>query len=137
MWAFGRTVSCSIQFSSVAQLFPTFCDTMECSTSDFPVHHQLPELAQIHVHRVGDAIKSFHLLWSLSPAFNLSSIRVFSNESALHTRWEKYWSFSFSISPSNKYSLLFSLGSTDLILQSKGLSGDFRTTIQKHQFFSA
>ena len=65
------------------------------------------------------------------------SIRVFSNESAFRIRWPKYWSFSFSISPSNKYSGLFSLGSTDLILQSKGLSGDFRTTIQKHQFFSA
>ena len=70
----------------------------------FPVHHQLLELAQTHVLRVGDAIQSSHSLPSPSPpAFNLSSIRVFSNESALRIRWPKDWSFSFSISPSNEY----------------------------------
>ena len=67
------------------------------------------------------------------------SIRVYSNESVLHIRWPKYWSFSFSISPSNEYSGLISLGLTGLIsLQSKGLSRVFsNTTVQKHQFFSA
>ena len=76
---------------------------MDCSTPGFPVHHQLPELAQTHVHWVGDAIQlssscPFLLLPSIFP-----SIRVFSSESILHIRWSKYWSFSFSISPYNEY----------------------------------
>ena len=50
----------SVQFSSVAQLCPILCDPMDCSTPGFPVHHQLPELAQTHVHRVGDAIQPSH-----------------------------------------------------------------------------
>ena len=74
----------SSQFSSVSQLCPTLCDSMDCSTPGFPVHHQLPELAQIHVHRVGDVIQPSHPLSSPSPpAFNFASIRVFSNESVL------------------------------------------------------
>ena len=82
---------------------------MDCSTPGFPVHHQLPEFTQTHVHRVGDAIQPFHPLSSPSlSAFNLSQIRIFSNELALHIRWPKYWSFSFSISPSNDYSGLIS-----------------------------
>ena len=88
----------SVQFSSVAQLCPTLCDPMDCSTPGFPVHHQLPELAQTHVHRVGDAIN--HLILC-SPLLLLPSIfpsiRVFSNESTLYKRWPKDWSFSFSI----------------------------------------
>ena len=69
----------------------------------------------------------------------LPSIRVFSNESALHIRWPKYWSFSFSISPSNEHSGLIPLGWTDRIsLQSKGLARVFSNiTVQKHRFFSA
>ena len=68
----------------------------------------------------------------------LPSIRVFSNESVLHIRWPKYWSFSFSISPSMNIQDWFPLGLTGLIsLQSKGLSRVFPSTIQKHQFFSA
>ena len=68
----------------------------------FPVHHQLLELAQAHVCQVGDVIQPSHPLSSPSPlTFNLSFIRVFSNESVLHIRWPKYWSLSFSISPSN------------------------------------
>ena len=82
---------------------------MDCSTPGCPVYHQLPELAQTHVHWVGDAIQPSHLLSSPSSAFNLSSIRVFSNELALHIRWPKYWSFSFSVSPSSEYSGLISL----------------------------
>ena len=66
--------------------------------------HQLPELTQTHVHWVGDAIQPSHPLLSPSPpAPNPSSIRVFSNESTLHMRWPKYWSFSFSISPSDEH----------------------------------
>ena len=65
------------------------------------------------------------------------SIRVFSNELALHIRWPKYWSFSFSVSPSKHSQGWFPLGWTGLILQSKGLSRVFSsTTVQKHQFFS-
>ena len=82
---------------------------MDCSKLGFPVHHQLLELAQTHVHWVNDAIQPSHPLLSPSPlAFNLSSIRVFSNELVLPIRWPKYWSFSFSISPSNDYSRLIS-----------------------------
>ena len=73
------------------------------------VHHQLPEPAQTHVHRVGDAIQPSHPLSSPSPpAFSLPSIRVISNESALHIKWSQYWSFSFNISPSNEHSGLIS-----------------------------
>ena len=74
-----------------------------------PVHHQLPELAQTHAHRVGEAIQPSHLcrpLLLLPSIF--PSIRVFSNESVLRIRWPKCWSFSFSISPLNKYSGLIS-----------------------------
>ena len=76
---------------------------MDCSTPGFPVHHQLLELTQAHVHWVGDAIQPSHLLSSPSPA---SSIRILSNESVLHIRRPKY--YSFSISPSNEYSRLIS-----------------------------
>ena len=73
------------------------------------------------------------------PALNLSQHQGFYNESVLHIRWPKYWSFSFNISPSNEYSGWFSLGWTGWIsLQSKGLSRVFcNTTVQKHQYFSA
>ena len=82
---------------------------MDCTTSGLPIHHQLPELAQTHVHQVGDAIQPYHPLSSPSPpAFNLSQHRVFSSESVLRIRWPKFWSFSFTISPSNEYSGLIS-----------------------------
>ena len=94
----------SVQFSSVAQSYQTLCDPMNHSTPGLPVHHQLLESTQTHVHWVGDAIQPSHPLSCPSPpALNLSRIRVFSNESALHIRWPKYWSFSFNISPSNKH----------------------------------
>ena len=76
----------------------------------FPVYHQLLELSQTHVHRVSDAIQPSHPLSSPSPpAFNLSQHQGLSSESVLRFRWPKYWSFSFSISPSNEYSGLISL----------------------------
>ena len=69
-------VGCRVSFSSVssvAQLCPTLCDPVDCSTPGFPVHHQLPEFTQTHIHRVGDAIQPSHPVSSLSlPAFNLS-----------------------------------------------------------------
>ena len=94
----------SVQFSSVTQLCPTLCDPMNRSTPGLPVHHQLPEFTETHVHRVGDAIQPSHPLSSPSLLLPLiqPSIRVFSNESTLRMRWPKYWSFSFSIIPSKE-----------------------------------
>ena len=112
-----------IQFSSVSQSCPTLCDPMNRSTPGLPVHHQLPEFTQTHVCQVGDAIQPSRPLSSPSPAFNLSQSQgLFSNELALRIRWPKFWSFSFSIHPSNEYSGLIPLGLTSLIsLQSKSL----------------
>ena len=99
----------SVQFSSVAQSCPTPCDPINLSTPGLPVHHQLPEFTQIHIHRVRDAIQPFHPLSSPSPpAPNPSQLRVFSNESILPIRWPKYWSFSFSIIPSKEHPRLIS-----------------------------
>ena len=128
------------QFSSVAQLCPTFCDPMNCSTPGLPVHHQLPEFTQTHVHRVGDAIQpsqplsSLFLLPPIPP-----SIRVFSNESTLCMRWPEYWSFSFSIIPSKEHPGLISFRMDWLdLLAVQGLSRVFsNTTVQKRQFFGA
>ena len=126
----------SLQFGSVTQSCPTLWNPMDCSTPGLPVHHQLPELVQTHVQRVGDAIQPSHPLSSPSPpAFNLSQHWVFSSELDLRIRWLKYWNFSFSISPSNEYSGLISsrIDWFDL-LAVKGLSRVFSsTTIQKHQ----
>ena len=89
-----------VQFSSVAQLCPTLCDPMSRSTPGLPVHHQLPEFTQTHLHRVSDAIQPSDPLSSPSPPVPIPpSIKVFSSESTLCMRWPKYWSFSFSISP--------------------------------------
>ena len=85
-------------YSSVAQSCPTLCDPMNHSTPGLPVHHQLPEFTQTHVHRV-HLILCHPLL--LLPSIFLS-IGVFSNESTLRMRWPKYWSFSFSIIPSKE-----------------------------------
>ena len=85
------------------------CDPMDCSMPGFPVLHHLPEFAQTHVHCVGDAIQFSHPLCPLLPLpLVFPSIRVFPNELFLRIRWPKYWSFSFSISPSNEYSGLIS-----------------------------
>ena len=110
---------------------------MNRSTPGLPVHHQLPEFIQTPVHRVSDAIQPSHPLSSPSfPAPNPLSMRVFSNESTLHMRWPKYWSFSFSISPPNEHPGLVSFRMVSL--QSKGLSRVFSNTIvQTHQFFCA
>ena len=95
---------------TVTQSCSTLCGPMDCSTPGLPVHHQLPEFTQTHVHRLSDAIQPSHPLSSPSlPVFNLSQNQgLFSNESVLRIRWPIYWSFSFSISPSNEYSGLIS-----------------------------
>ena len=90
----SRVFSSLVQFSSVAQLCPTLCNPMNRSTPGLPVHHQLPEFTQTHVHRVSDAIQPEDEIILCSPLLLLPSIfpsiRVFSNESVLRIRWPKY-----------------------------------------------
>ena len=124
------------QFSSVAQSCPTLCDPTNCSTPGLPVHHQLLEFTQLM--SIELVMPSSHLILGrplLLPPIS-PSIRGFSNESALCMRWPKYWSFSFSISPSKEHqdwSLLEWTGWISLL--SKGLSRVFSNiTVQKHQF---
>ena len=104
---------------------------MDCSMPGFPVHHQLPELAQTHVHQVSDAIQPSHPLLSPSPSdFNLSQHQaLFQWVSALH-QVLKYWSFNFSISPSNDYSVLisFRIDWFDLL----AVQGTFKAFLQQH-----
>ena len=110
---------------------PTLCDPMNRSTPGLPVHHQLLEFTQTHVHRVSDAIQPSHPLSSplLLPPIP-PSIRAFSNESALRMRWPKYWSFSFSISPSSEHPGLisFSMDWLDLL----AVQGTLKRLLQHH-----
>ena len=102
---------------------------MNCSMPGFPV--LLPELAQIHVHWVGDAIQPSHPLSSpFLPAFNLSQHQGLSNESTLRMRWPKYWSFSFSIGPSNEHPGLisFRMDWLDLLV----VQGTLKSLLQHH-----
>ena len=110
-----------VHFNSVTQSCPNLCDPMDCSMPGFPVHHQLPKLAQTHVHWVSDAIQPSHPLLSPSPsAFNLSLIRVFSSESVLCIRWPKYWVSASASVLLMKIQDCFPLGLTGLIsLQSR------------------
>ena len=104
---------------------------MVCSTPGFPVHHQLPELAQTHVHRVGDTIQHLILCHPLLLLLSIfPSIRVFSNESVLCIRWPKYSSFSFSTSPANEYSRLisFRIYGFDLL----AVQGTLKSLLQHH-----
>ena len=104
---------------------------MNHSTTGLPVHHQLPEFTEIHIHGVGDAIQPSHLLSSLSPLAPISpSIRVFSNESTLRRRWPKYWSFSFSIIPSKEHPGLisFTMDWLDLL----AVQGTRKSLLQHH-----
>ena len=108
------SISCQlyteVQFSSVAQSYPTLCNPMNCSMPGLPVQHQLLELTQIHFHRVGDG--------------------VFSNESTLRMRWPKYWSFSFSIIPSKEHPGLISFTMDWLDLLS--VQGTCKSLLQHH-----
>ena len=96
-----------------------------------PVHHQLPDFTQTHVYWVGDAIQPSHLLSSPSPPPSIfPSIRVFSNESVLRTKWPKYWSVSFNISPSNEHPALISLWTDCLDLLA--VQGTLKSLLQHH-----
>ena len=102
-------------------------------TPGFPFLHHLPEFAQTHVCWLGDAIQPSHpLLSPFPPAFNLSGIRVFSSESALHIRWPKYWSFSFSISPSNEHSGLSTISFRMDWLDLLAVQGTLKSLLQHH-----
>ena len=131
-WTNGITVQVTIKLSSVTQSCPTLCDPMDCSTPGLPVHHQLPEFTQTHVHQVNDVIQPSHPLSSPSPpALNLSQNQVFSNESTLRIRWPKYWRVSLSISPFNEYSGLISFKMMDW-LDLLAIQGTLRSLLQHH-----
>ena len=120
-----------IHFSSVSQSCPTLCYPMECSMPGLPVHHQLPEFIQTHVHQ--SLMPSNHLILCHPLLHLLSvfpSIRVFSNESVLRIRCQKYWSFSFSISPSNEYPVLISFRMDWLDLPA--VQGTLKSLLQHH-----
>ena len=127
--------------SVVAQSCLTLCHPRDCSIPGLPVHHQLLEFIQTHVHCVSDAIQpSYPLSSPSSPAFNLSQHQgLFKWVSSSHQVAKDWcWSFSFNISPSNKYSGLISFTIDWISLQAKGLPRVFsNTTVQKHQFFGA
>ena len=138
----GCTLSpCFIQFSSVTQLCLTLCNLMDCSTRDLPVHHQLTEFTQTHVHWVGDALKPPHPLSSLSPpAFNLSQHQgLFHWVSSSHQVAKVLGASTLvSVLPMNIQDWFLLVLTSLISLQSKGLSRVFSsTTVQKHQFFSA
>ena len=120
------------EFSSVQSLSRVWlCNSMNHSTPGCPVHHQLPEPTQTHVHWVSDAIEpSYPLVSPFPPALIFPSIRVFSNESALHIRWPKYWSFSFNISPSNEHPGLISIRMNWLDLLA--VQGTLKSLLQHH-----
>ena len=132
----GANVPCFLilnllQFSSVIQSCPTLCDHMNHSMPGLPVHHQLPSLPKLmsiesvmpYNHLI--LCRSLLLLPSIFP-----SIRVFSNESSLHIRWPKYWSFNFSIGPSNEYSgfISFRMAWLDLL----AVQGTLKSLLQHH-----
>ena len=120
------------QFSSVNQLCPTLCDPMDCSTADLPVHHQLPEFTQTHVHPVGDAIQPSHPLLSPSPpAFNLSQHPGFFQMSQFFASGSQSIGISASsISPSNEYSGLISFRMEWLDLLE--VQGTLKSLLQHH-----
>ena len=127
----------SVQFSSVAQSCPTLYDHMNCSTPGFPVHHQLPEIAQTHVHRIGDAIQPSHPLLSPSPAFYLSQ----------HQDLLKWISSSYQVAKVLEFQLqhqsfqwtprlIFRMDWLDLLAVQGTLKSLLQHSSSKHQFFS-
>ena len=127
-------------FSSVTQSFQTLCNPKDCSTPGLPVHHQLPEFTQTHVHWVGDDIQPSHLLSSPSlPPSIFSSIRVFSSEWFFTSGGQSIGaSASASVLPMNIQDWSPLGWSSWISLQSKGLLSVFsNTTVQKHQVIGA
>ena len=122
----------SLYCCSVTQLCLTFDDPVDCSTPGFPALHYLLELAQTHVHWVGDAIQPSHFLSPSSPVVNLSQLQGLFQwvRGALCIRWPKYWSFGFSISPSKEYSGLisFRIDWFDLL----AVQGTLKSRLQHH-----
>ena len=123
------TLLSSLQFSSVDQPCPTLCDPMNRSMPGLPVHHQLPNGPM----SIESVMPSNHIILCCPLLFLPSifpSIRVFSNESTLHIRWPKYWSFSFNISPSNEHPGLISLRINCLDLLA--VQGTLKSLFQHH-----
>ena len=136
---FGRDAINMHPFSSVSSVVQsclTLCDPMNCSTPDLPIHHQVLELAQIHVHQVGNAIQPsavpFSSCLQSSPASGSFPMSQF-----FASGGPKYWSFNFRISPSNEYSGLISLKIDwfDLLTVQGTLKGLLQHHSSKHQFF--
>ena len=125
----SQTLFSLVPFSP--QSCQTLCNLMDCGMPGLPVHHQLPEFTQTHVHRV--VMPSSHLILC-RPLLLLTpippSIRVFSNESTLHMRWRKYWSFSFSIIPSKEIPgmISFRMDWLDLL----AVQGTLNSLLQHH-----
>ena len=126
-----NTLSVQVSYQSCL----TLCNPMNCSMPGFPDHHQLPEIIQTHVHRVGDAIQLSHpLSFPSSPVFNFSQHQSLFQCPALCNRWPKNWGFSLSISPSNESSGLISFRMYWLdLLAVLGIFSN--TTVRKYQFF--
>ena len=127
-----------VQFSSVAQLYPTLCDSMNCNTPDLPVHHQLPEFTKAMP--IESVMPSSHLILCHPLLLLLPtppSIRVFSSESTLCMRWPNYWSFSFSLSPSNEHPGLISprMDWLDLLAVQRTLKGLLQHHRSKESIF--
>ena len=121
----------SVQLSSVTQSCPTLSDPMNSSTPGLPVHHQLPEFTQTHVHQVGDVIQPSHPLSSPShPALNPSQHQSLFQWVNICIKWPKYWSFSFSISPSKEHPGLisFRMDWLDLLV----VQGILKSLLQHH-----
>ena len=128
------------QFSSVAQSCPTLCDPMNCSMPGLPIHHQLPEFTQTHVHQVGDAMQQSHPLSSPSPpAPNASQHQSFPMSQLFAWGGQSIGvSALASVLPKNTQDWSPLEWAGWISLQSKGLSRIFsNTTVQKHQFFGA
>ena len=127
----GKNLTLGTLFCSVAKLCPTLCNPMYGRMPVFPVLHYLPEFPQTHVHWVSDAIQPSHPLPPPSPpALTLPQIKVFSSEKALHIKWPKYWSFSFTISPSSEYSGLISFRTDRFDLFA--VQGTLKSLLQGH-----
>ena len=120
-----------VPFSSVAHSCSTLCDPMNRSIPGLPVHHQLPEFTKL---RYNESVMPFSHLILCRPLLLLPpippSIRVLSNESTLHMRWPKYWSFSFSISPSNEHPELIAFRMDWLGLLA--VQGTLKSLLQHH-----